>query len=384
MIKIHPPKLSKITIRKVNKVLKTNWLSTAGSNIAKLESELAKAHKIKYCCATINGTSALDLAIKSIKKDEESEIITSSISWISTVNAILYNNIKPIFLNVDHSLNLNLEDLETFLINNTFVKNRTLFNRKTKKKILAIVYTNLYGKVIDIKKLKKIIRKIKAKIYLIEDAAESMGAYYPNTNVPAASLADISCLSFNANKIITSSCGGAILTNNKKLFSFCSHKANQCKLENFTNDDIGYNYKITNLNATILLSEFKLLKKKISSKKNILRQYNIFFKDIKNIQIINNNEKGTNNWLINVKFNFKKDITKKIIKYLIKKKIETRPIFTPFVELKYLKKFQKYKVNNLSQFTKNIISIPSGPDLKFEEIKIISKSIIKFVNEQKI
>ena len=383
MIKIHPPKLSKTTRRKVSEILKTNWLSTAGSNISKLERQLAKAHKIKYCCATINGTSALDLAIKAIKKDEESEIITTSISWISTVNAILYNNIKPIFLNVDHSLNLNLKDLETFLLNNTYIKNRNLFNKKSKKKIIAIVYTNLYGKVIDIKKLREILRKIKAKIYLIEDAAESMGANYPYTNIPAGSLADMSCLSFNANKIITSSCGGALLTNNKKLFSFCSHKANQCKSNNFTNDDIGYNYKITNLNATILLSEFKLLKKKIFKKKNILKYYNNFFKDNKNIQIINNNEQGKNNWLINIKLNFKKDITKKIINYLNKKNIETRPIFTPFVKLNYLKKFQKYKVHNLNRFTKNIISIPSGPDLKIQEIKLISKSIIKFVDEQK-
>ncbi len=382
MIKIHPPKLSKITRRKVNEVLKTNWLSTAGSNISKLERQLAKAHKLKYCCATINGTSALDLAIKSIKKDEESEIITTSISWISTVNAILYNNIKPIFLNVDHTLNLNLKDLETFLIKNTFIKNKNLFNKKTKRKIIAIVYTNLYGKVIDIKKIRKIIKKIKAKIYLIEDAAESMGANYPDTNIPAGSLADISCLSFNANKIITSSCGGAILTNNKKLFTFCSHKANQCKSNNFKNNDIGYNYKITNLNATILLSEFKLLEKKIFNKKNILKHYKNLFKDNKYIQIVNNNEQGTNNWLINIKINLNKNITKKIINYLNKKNIETRPIFTPFVKLKHLKKFQKYKVDNLSQFTKNIISIPSGPDLKFEEIKIISKLIIKFVNEQ--
>ena len=266
MIKLHPPKLSQNTIKEVTKVLKTNWLSTAGKNINKLEKQLSNFHKTKYCCATINGTSALDLAIKSIKTND-AEILTTSISWVSTVNTILYNNINPIFLNVDSSLNLNLEDLQSFLYENTFVKNKILFNKKTKKKIIAIVYTNLYGQVIDFKKLKKIIKDIKANIYLIEDAAESLGAFYPNSKIPAGSLADISCLSFNANKIITGACGGAILTNNKKIYSFCSHKANQSKIKNFTNDGVGYNYKITNLNATILLYELKLIKKKILKKK---------------------------------------------------------------------------------------------------------------------
>lgn len=383
MIKLHPPKLSETTIKKVNKVLRTNWLSTSGSNIQKIEKRLSKFNNQKYCCATINGTSALDLAIKAIKKDDNCEIITTSISWISTVNAILYNNINPIFLNIDQSLNINLNDLDSFLKKETFVKNKILFNKKTRKKIIGIIYTNLYGKTIDIKKLKKLIKKIKAKIYLIEDAAESLGSNYPKTNIPAGSLADISCLSFNANKIITASCGGALLTNNKKIYNFCSHKANQCKSVNFTNNGIGHNYKMTNLNATILLNELKFLKKKIKQKKSIIKNYNKFFKNNKNIKILNFNESGTNNWLINIKLNFKKNITNKIILYLLRKKIETRPIFKPFTQLSYLKKYQRYRVDNLNKFTKNCISIPSGPELKFHEIKKISLSIIKFVNENK-
>ena len=136
MIKLHPPKLSQNTIKEVTKVLKTNWLSTAGKNINKLEKQLSNFHKTKYCCATINGTSALDLAIKSIKTND-AEILTTSISWVSTVNTILYNNINPIFLNVDSGLKLNLEDLQSFLYENTFVKNKILFNKKTKKKLKA-------------------------------------------------------------------------------------------------------------------------------------------------------------------------------------------------------------------------------------------------------
>ena len=382
MIKLHPPKLSQNTIKEVTKVLKTNWLSTAGKNINKLEKQLSNFHKTKYCCATINGTSALDLAIKSIKTND-AEILTTSISWESTVNTILYNKINPIFLNVDSSLNLNLEDLQSFLYENTFVKNKILFNKKTKKKIIAIVYTNLYGQVIDFKKLKKIIKDIKANIYLIEDAAESLGAFYPNSKIPAGSLADISCLSFNANKIITAACGGAILTNNKKIYSFCSHKANQSKIKNFTNDGVGYNYKITNLNATILLYELKLIKKKILKKKNILKIYKDLFKEQKKIKFLNYDENGTNNWLINIKINLKKNISKKVIEYLNKKNIEVRPIFNPFINLKYLKKYETYNVKDLNKKIKNCISIPSGPDLKYHEIKKVSDAIAKFIDNEK-
>ena len=159
MIKLHPPKLSRTTIKSVNNVLKTNWLSTSGKNINKLETKLGKINNTKYCCATINGTSALDLAIKSIKPNEDCEIITTSLSWISTVNAILYNDIKPIFLNIDNNFNLNLDDLEKFIINETYVRKNILYNKKTNKRIIAILYTNLYGNTLNIYKIKRILKK---------------------------------------------------------------------------------------------------------------------------------------------------------------------------------------------------------------------------------
>ena len=382
MIKLHPPKLSNKTIKNVNKVLRSNWLSTSGKNISRLENKLSKIHNVKYCCATINGTSALDLAIKSIKTDDNEEIITTGLSWISTVNALLYNNISPIFLNISKDLNLNLDDLEKFIQNETYVENRRLFNKKTNKKIIAVLFVNLYGKTLDIHRIKKIIKASKAKVYLIEDAAESLGAKYSGTKKNAGSLADISCLSFNANKIITSSCGGALLTNDTKIYKFSNHKANQCKKKNFYNDGVGYNYKITNLNATILLSELQYLNKKIKKKKNILEKYCNFFKKNEKVKLLNYDKDGTNNWLINVKIVSKKKITKKIISYLEKNNIEARPIFVPFTELKYLKKYQRYRTKNLKKIVENCISLPSGTELKTKEIKKVSNSVINFVNEK--
>ena len=269
MIKLHPPKLSQSTIQELNKILKTNWLSTAGKNIDRLEKKLTIINKVKYCCATVNGTSALDLAIKSISNNnQKNEIITSNMSFISSVNAILYNNHNPIFLNVDKYFNLNVDDFDKFINEETFKKNGYLYNKSTKKKIIALLYVNLYGRAIDIIKIKRMIKKHKIKLHLIEDAAESLGSYYDvEKKIPVGSLADISCLSFNSNKIITGGSGGAILTNNKKLYKFCAHKANQCKIKNFTSDGLGYNYKITNINATILLNELKYLKEKIKKKK---------------------------------------------------------------------------------------------------------------------
>ena len=134
MIKLHPPKLSKNTVKEASKILKTNWLSTSGKNIINLEKKLSNFHNTKYCCATINGTSALDLAIKSIQIND-AEIITTSISWISTVNTILYNNLNPIFLNVDSSLNLNLEDLQSFLEEKLSSKIKSYLIKKQKRKL---------------------------------------------------------------------------------------------------------------------------------------------------------------------------------------------------------------------------------------------------------
>ena len=122
---------------------------------------------------------------------------------------------------------------------------------------------------------------------------------------------------------------------------------------------------------------------KINKKKLIKEKYFNLLKKNKKIEILNYDLKSTNNWLINIKFKSKKNITKKIITYLKKKNIETRPIFVPFTNLHYLKKFQKYKTKYVNEIIKNCISIPSGPDLKNNEIKKVSSHILKFLNEEK-
>ena len=382
MIKLHPPKLSRTTLKSVNKVLKTNWLSTSGKNINKLETKLGKINNTKYCCATINGTSALDLAIKSIKPNVDCEIITTSLSWISTVNAILYNDIKPIFLNIDNNFNLNLDDLEKFILNETYIRKNILYNKKTNKRIIAILYTNLYGNTLNIYKIKRILKKKGTKIFLIEDAAEVMGLKYKNKY--CGSFGDISILSFYANKHITTGEGGMVLTNNRKFKDKIFDYKNLCfgKKNRFNHYDIGWNYRYTNLQASLGISQIRRINKIILKKKEIGKKYYDNLKNCKNIYIqkpkLNNIENVY--WVVGIVILNEKMTATKFRNELKEYKIETREFFWPMNKQDALKKYNlRFKKNykNSEYISKYGLYLPSGLGTSDKDINYVCKCVKK-------
>ena len=216
-IQLCEPYLKGNEIKYLNSCVKTNWLSGSGKFVNQFEDKIKKFTASKYSVANVNGTSALHLALKVIGCNKDDEVIVPTLTFIAPVNAILYNNCSPIFMDSDNSFNLDINKVIKFIKDKTKFSRGFSVNKKTNKKIKAIIIVHLWGNAVKFNKLQSVCKSRNIKI--IEDASESIGTRIKvskNNIRHVGTLGDIGCFSFNTNKIITCGSGGAAVTNNKK------------------------------------------------------------------------------------------------------------------------------------------------------------------------
>ena len=380
---LHPPLINKKNAKMVSKAILSGWLSSSGEYVKHFEDKIKKITSAKYSLATINGTSAIHLALlaSGLKKNEE--VLIPSISFIATINPIIYCNAIPVFMDCDIDFNLDVKKTIDFLNNETYFKNKCTYNKKTKRKISLIMVVHTFGNTCDIRKLVKIAKK--KNIMLIEDAAESLGSYfkYNNKIIHTGTLGMVGCISFNVNKIITTGSGGMLITNSKKIYLKAKHLSIQAKKDPifFKHDDIGFNYAMPNMNAALGLSQLDKLKESLKRKKNIFNLYKSSFNKIPIIKVLESNFGLSNHWLVVIKIDVKKNLLSKIIKFLRDKKIEVRPVWHLLYKQEKYKKYQKYLIKNSENIVKNSLCLPSGANLNYSEIKKVSKEIKNFLKK---
>jgi len=388
MINLHEPKFLGNEKRYLNECLKSGWISTSGTFINKFEEKIKKYTKSRHCVAMNSCTSSLHLALKLVGVKKDDEVITSTISFISPINAIKYNNANPIFMDVDE--NLNIDELKTidFINNETFFKNGFTYNKYTKKRISAIIIIHVFGNAVKFDELFVLSKKRNIKI--IEDAAESLGTFFKKgkfKNKHTGTVGDIGCLSFNGNKIITSGGGGSIITNNRKYKEQALYLASQAKNDsiNFIHNNIGYNYRISNLHASIGLGQFESINKILKLKKNIHKNYNINFKNFTLASIISSNSYSKSNYWLNILklTEPNRKLINKIVTVLQNKNIILRPLWKlNHLQNVYLKS-QKYKIEKANIYSDSILCLPSSFFLKNKEVIKISNLIKKVIESNK-
>jgi perosamine synthetase len=380
-MKLSAPHIDKSDIRSINTVLKSEWISTSSKIVNKFENRLSNYCGIKYSVALNSGTSAIHLGLKILGVDKTSEVIVPSLTFIATVNPILYLGAKPIIFDVDKFHNIKIEDVINFIKNETKFKNNQTINKKTKKIIKVVIVAHMWGRACDFSKLKNICNK--RNIFILEDAAEALGSYIKKDKKKhCGSIGDIGCLSFNANKIITTGSGGAIITNNKKFYERAQYLANQAKDDsfNYIHNECGYNYKMNGISAALGISQISRLKKKITQREKIFRRYLFNFKNTENIEVLSyDNKSKTNFWMNIISFkNLSFEQTYDLCLSLSKKKIETRRIWRPLDLQIHLRKFQKYNVVNSLKLYSNSLCVPSDDNISNSEVDKISNYIKKF------
>ena len=252
LINLHEPTFSSNEINNLISCVKSGWVTTKGKYVELFKRKIKTITGSKYVVPTVNGTSALHISLKLAGVKRNEEVIVSTLTYIATINSITYIGASPIFMDVEENLNISFKKFEKFLKYETVQKFDGTYNKKTNKKISAVILIHIFGNAVDIKPIIKICKKKKIKV--VEDAAESLGTYYKKSYLikkHTGILGDFGCLSFNGNKIITAGGGGAVLLKNKQIYKFCNYLCDQARDDKIfsIHNHVGYNYRLSNLQS---------------------------------------------------------------------------------------------------------------------------------------
>ena len=358
-IPLHEPRFSDKEKNNLIECVDSTFVSSVGKFVDEFEQKIASYTDSKYAIATTNGTSALHMSLILGGVDKDSEVITQPLTFVATCNAISYCNAKPIFIDVDRdTMGLSPSALRYFLENNTTVKNKQCINNKTNKIIKACLPMHSYGHPCRIDEIKKICDEY--YIFLIEDAAESVGSFYKNKHT--GTFGELGAMSFNGNKIITAGGGGCIITDNKFLAKKAKHLTTTAKVPHkwdFNHDMIGYNYRMPNINAALLLAQLEKLNDFINNKRNLANKYEAFFKNVDYDFFKEPKNSKSNYWLnsIILKNKYQKD---KFLEETNSKGIMTRPIWKLMHKLQMFKDAQCDDLKNSKWLEERVVNIPSS------------------------
>ena len=361
-IPLHEPRFIGNEKKYLNECIDSTFVSSVGKFVDKFEKEIANYTGSKYAVATNSGTSALHISLLVSGISKDTEVITQSLNFIASCNAISYCNAKPVFIDVDkETMGLSPTALKKFLEKETSFKNGYCINNGTGKVIKACIPMHTYGHPCKIDQIKKICDSY--NIILIEDAAESVGSKYKQTYT--GRFGHLGIFSFNGNKTITSGGGGCILTDNEILAKEAKHLTTTAKVPHdwdFYHDNLGYNYRMPNLNAALLMAQLENLNNFIINKRELAKNYHTFFKSIEYNFFIEPKNCKSNYWLnsLILKDKIQKN---KFLNDTNSNGVMTRPIWTLMNRLPMYQNCQHDKLENSIWLDERIVNIPSSVTL---------------------
>ena len=358
-IPLHEPRFIGKEKKYIEECLDSTFVSSVGKFVDEFEEKIAKYTGVKYAIATTNGTSALHISLILAGVEQDNEVITQPLNFIASCNAISYCKANPIFIDVDKAtMGLSPEALGSFLEKNTKIINKKCINKKTKKIIKACVPMHSYGHPCRIDEIKKILEK--NHIFLIEDAAESLGSFYKNKHT--GTFGKLGVISFNGNKIITAGGGGCIVTNDKSLAVKAKHLTTTAKIPHkwdYNHDMIGYNYRMPNLNAALLLAQLENLNYFLKKKRELEKKYQAFFKDT-NIIFFKEPRYSKSNYWLNIIILKNKIMRDQFLEKTNSNGVMTRPIWILMNKLPMFKNAQCDALKNSKWLFERVANIPSS------------------------
>ncbi|EAH9218955.1 aminotransferase LegC [Campylobacter jejuni] len=338
----------------------SGFVSSVGEFVTRFEEALKEKTKTRFVIATNTGTAALHIALLANDIDENCEVITQSISFVATANAIAYTGAKPVFLDIDeNTLSLSPKALEHFLENQTYQKDNLSYNKTTHKLIKACVIMHTFGLSAHIKAIKELCEKY--HILLIEDAAEALGSTYENKALGTFGKCGI--LSFNGNKIITGGCGGAILSDDENLAKLARHLSTTAKIPHpyeYDHDRIAYNYRLCNINAAILLAGLENLELFLENKRELAKIYKDFFKNHDKCKFIDEKSNEKSNFWLNTLLFKDENLRNIFLEECLKNNIFVRPIWKSLPSLKAFQNCQSNELINTKNLEKRLVNLPSS------------------------
>jgi len=358
-IPLHEPRFLGNEKKYLNECIDSTFVSSVGKYVDRFEEEIAKYTGAKYAVATSNGTSALHISLLISGVESGHEVITQPLTFVATCNAISYCNAAPVFVDVDKdTMGMSPVALESFLKANAIVKNQQCINKSNGNIIKACVPMHTFGHPCRIDEIQRICKQW--YIILVEDSAESLGGFYNGQHT--GTFGELGVISFNGNKIITSGGGGCILTNNEELAKKAKHITTTAKEPHrwdYTHDMVGYNYRMPNLNAALIVAQLEQLNGFLKSKRLLAKSYEKFFNS-SDTQFVSEPENSKSNYWLNSIVLKDKDLRNLFLDETNSQGIMTRPIWTLMNKLPMFKKAQRGNLTNAEWLEERVVNIPSS------------------------
>ncbi len=366
-IPLHAPRFTGNEKKYLAECIETNFVSSVGEFVGRFEQMCAEYTGAKYAVAAMNGTAALHIALLLAGVKSEDEVITQALTFIATANAISYTGAKPIFLDVDkETMGLSPIAVESWLQENVEMREINIlpssghlpFNKTTGRRIAACVPMHTFGHPAKITELKRICDLF--NIPLVEDAAESLGSTYSGKQT--GTFGKLGILSFNGNKIITSGGGGMILTDDEVLAKQAKHLTTQAKVSHpweFVHDSIGYNYRLTNVNAALGCAQMENLDYFLQLKRELAERYKSFFIDTEFTFFTEPEDCRSNYWL-NAILTKDRQQRDELLEFTNKNGVMTRPVWELMNRLPMFSDCQTDGLQNSIWLADRVVNIPSS------------------------
>jgi aminotransferase in exopolysaccharide biosynthesis len=364
-VSLHEPSFNGNEWLYVKECLDSTYVSSIGPFVNRFEDQLAKFTGSKYAIAVVNGTAALHIALKLAGVQRGDEVLVPALTFIATANAVSYCNASPHFVDSELvTLGMDPHKLREYLNEHTEQRFGQCINLANGKVIRAMVPMHTFGHPADIENLMRVSHDF--KIIIVEDAAESLGSFYQGRHT--GTFGSMGVVSFNGNKIITSGGGGAILTNNQELAHHARHLTTTAKMSHpweFRHNEVGYNYRMPNLNAALGCAQLEQLLVKVNAKRMLFERYKTAFEKLKLVTLISEPENCKSNyWLQTLSLN--DDSEKELDTLLIAMNnagYMARPVWDLISELDPYKNCQSMELTTAKLLRRRLINIPSSPTL---------------------
>jgi len=358
-IPLHVPRFRGKEKEYLEHCIDTTFVSSVGKFVNQFEAQIAQISKTKKAVAVVNGTAGIQVALRLAGVQHGDEVLTQALTFVATANAIIYNNAHPVFIDVDiDTMGLSPKAVSEFLDEYGDLRADGCYNKKSGRKISACLPMHTFGFPVHLDELISVCKKW--NITVVEDAAESLGSEYKGQ--PTGSFGELGVFSFNGNKIVTSGGGGAIVTNNIKFAEkgkYLTSTAKQPHPYEYFHDELGYNYRMPNINAALACAQLEQLDAFLSEKR-ALANANADFFITKGIRFRTElPETKANYWLMCIELEHKKE-RDAFLKYTNNNKVMTRPIWQLMFRLPMFENYQKDSQKNAVFLEERIVNIPSS------------------------
>lgn len=383
-IALSVPNLKGNELKYVTNAVETEWVSTAGPYVSDFEKKVAEYVHVPAAVSTQNGTSALHISLMLCGVKREDAVIVPTLTFIAAVNPTKYIGAEPVFMDCDDSLCIDPIKLKKFCEEECDFTDGKLIDRATGRHVKAMVVVHVFGNMADMEAIMPIAEQYNIKV--VEDATEALGTYYTEGKYAgkyAGTIGNIGCYSFNGNKIITTGGGGMIVSNDEALLAHAKHLTTQAKADqaNFIHDEIGYNYRLTNLQAALGLAQMEQLEDFIKTKEKNYHLYKDAIDKMSGLHVQDFREGiRSNYWFYSVVFENDEEGRDKLIEALKEAHIQSRPIWGLISDQVPYEGARTYELEKAPWYWKRVVNVPCSTNLDEAGVNRVLDVVKNFTN----